>query len=303
MKKFIINVVVFFLLLSVVDVFAGIVFSYLIENTRGGDNGRNNYICNEANEDILVFGSSRAFHHYNPLILSDSLGLSCYNCGQDANGIILSYARYQLICQRNQPKMLIYDVNPDFDLLEGDDNRKYLGWLKAYYDKKGIHELFNSVDDIERYKMISQMYRYNSRFVQIISDYIHPLQSNGIMGFRPINKEMDTMRISKKTRPKRYTVDSLKVSFIEKFIDDSSRKNTKVIFCVSPNWYGMDTLSFKSIRDICLVHQIPFIDFSNNPKYVHHNVFFKDPTHLNAKGADEFTRDFIVELKKRGIVN
>ncbi|MDE7457029.1 MAG: DUF1574 domain-containing protein [Prevotella sp.] len=299
MKKFILKVSVFFLVVLVFDILSGKAFSYLADHAKGGDNMRNNYICNGTNEDILVFGSSRAIHHYNPIIISDSLGMSCYNCGQDGNGAILNYGRYQLICQRYHPKILIYDVIPEFDLLTGENNHKYLGHLRPYYDRKGIDKVFESVDDTEKYKMMSQMYRYNSRFVQVISDYIQPLQSKGIKGFRPLHAEMDTMKISKRNKDEKEPkpiYDPLKIEYINKMVNES--KDTKVVFVVSPCWDGMDTTSLAPVKTICQQQAIPFIDYSNNPKYFHHNEYFKDGTHLNARGADEFTRDIIQELKK-----
>ena len=45
-----------------------------------------------------------------------------------------------------------------------------------------------------------------------------------------------------------------------------------------------------------------FIDFSNRPKYVHNNAYFIDGDHLNARGADEFTKDLIVELRNQKIL-
>lgn len=299
MKKFILKVSVFFLVVLVFDILSGKTFSYLADHAKGGVNKHYNYICNETNDDILVFGSSRARHHYNPIIISDSLGMSCYNCGQDANGIILYYGRYQLIRQRYHPKVLIYDIMPIFDLLVGADNHKYLKDLRPYYNRKGINDVFVSVDDMEKYKMTSQMYRYNSRFVQIISDYLHPLQDEGIKGFHPLYEEMDTMKISKRSKDKKEPdpiYDSLKIEYINKMVNES--KDTKVIFIVSPCWDGMDTTSLAPVKTICQQRAIPFIDYSNNPKYIHHNEYFKDGTHLNARGADEFTRDIIQELKK-----
>ena len=56
------------------------------------------------------------------------------------------------------------------------------------------------------------------------------------------------------------------------------------------------------VRNICLQRNIPLIDFSNNPKYVGNNVYFKDGAHLNARGADEFTKDLIHVLKKRKVI-
>ena len=54
---------------------------------------------------------------------------------------------------------------------------------------------------------------------------------------------------------------------------------------------------------ICKERNIPFIDFSNNPKYVHNNAYFADDGHLNARGADEFTKDLIKELREKRILN
>ena len=67
-------------------------------------------------------------------------------------------------------------------------------------------------------------------------------------------------------------------------------------------WYTQDTLVLAPIKAICKKRNICLIDFSNNPKYVHNNEYFKDGTHLNARGADEFTRDLIQELRKKEIL-
>lgn len=296
MKKFLFGTFLFFALVFVADVVAGKILAYMVDNAKGGDNGRNNFICNTVNADILVFGSSRAIHHYNPLIIEKSFGKSCYNCGQDGNGVILNYGRYQLICQRYTPQLVIYDVMSGYDLLAGDDNHKYLNWLKAYYDRKGISEVFESVDPTEKYKMQSGMYRYNSNFIQIVSDFIRPLQTEGINGFRPINIESDTMKF-RKTEEKASNIvfDSLKIAYINKMIDESP--NTKFIFVVSPIWYGLDSDQLRPIKEICIQRNLLFIDFSNNPKYVHNNYYFNDGSHMNARGADEFTRDLMKILQ------
>ena len=301
MQKFLSKTLLFFTIVVIIDVLSGILFAYLVKHANGGENWRNNCICDSVNDDILIFGSSRAVHHYNPVIISDSLNLSCYNCGQGGNGVILNEARYQLILQRHRPKVLIYDVLHDVDLLVKEDNHKYLKSLKPYYDRTGIPEVFESVDDTEKYKMLSQMYRYNSNCIQIICDYLHHSQSY-IKGFCPLNEEMDTMMVRKVAiKPKTPVYDSLKISYIRKMVEESI--DTKIIFVVSPIWNGADTIPYQPIRDICREKNIPFLDFLNNPKYVHNNAYFKDGVHLNARGADEFTKDLIIELRKRKVLN
>ena len=299
MKRYLLKIVLFFALVLIADVVIGHIFSYLVVHAKGGENGRNNYISKEVKEDVLVFGSSRAEHHYNPLIIADSLGLSCYNCGQGGMGVILSYARYQLACQRYTPKLVILEVTPYLDLSDGSENYTALKYLRAYYDEEGIADIFESIDPKEKYKMFSRMYRYNSNFIQIIGDYLHPLSSDGINGFHPKYGEMDTMKISTKTAPDNYSFDQLKLNYMEKMVDLS--KGTKVIFVVSPIWYGMDSRQLQPIKELVEKKNLIFIDFSNSAKYVHNNDYFKDGTHLNAQGADEFTRDLVAEIKKQNI--
>lgn len=272
--------------------------SYLVTHAKGGDNRRNNYICDSVRADILIFGSSRAVHHYNPIIIADSLGMSCYNCGQDANGSILNYARYQLILQRYKPKVVVYDVYPVFDLLKGEDNHKFLGWLRAYYDRPGIQEVFASVDKTEIIKMISKTYRYNSKFVQICSDFFHPLSDDGIYGFRPVDKLMDPMKKnSGLPTSEKIEVDSLKFHYLKRIIDYS--QDVKFYFVVSPHWNGIDPERLICIKNYCAQKSIPFIDFSNNPDYKHIDAYFTDGSHMNAKGADKFTRELISYLKQQ----
>lgn len=285
----------------IIDLLLGDIFDNLLLKARGGDNARNNYICNNIDEDVLVFGSSRAFHHYNSQILSDSLGLSCYNCGQDGNGIILNYGRLMMIKEKHIPKIIIYDVLPSADLYSGEDNRKYLGWLKAYHERKGIKQIFNDVDPIENIKLYSSMYKYNSKFLQIISDVIHPMQNEDIQGYRPIHALFDPLKVNAKPPIIDTTIDSLKLSFLNSFM--TTAQGSFLIFVVSPIWYGMDTCQISPIKEMCKRNRIPLLNFSNSEKYVHNDRFFKDGKHLNSLGADEFTRDLCIAIKSLDCMN
>lgn len=295
MRTFILKVLIFLLIIVVVDVCIGYAFGYLASHPKGGDNARNNYICESTHEDILIFGSSKAIHHYNPLIFSDSLKMSCYNCGQDGNGVILNYGRLLMVLKRYQPKMIIYDISPDFDIQKG-DNHQFLGWLKGFYDRDGIADIFESVDKNEPLKMRSAMYRNNSKFIQVLGDYVHPTKRHEINGFRPLAGELDPMKLRKENELTWQTdVDSLKMDYITKLINKS--RNIQLIFVYSPMWYHHDSSVVDPVRKICSQYHIPFLDFSNSPKYVHHDELFKDGTHLNERGAEVFSKDVAHTLK------
>lgn len=295
MKKFIIRILVLFSIIVIADRAIGYFMDYVVNHIEIGGMGRDNYICKEADEDILIFGSSRAVHHYNAKMLEDSLGLSCYNCGDDSNGVILNYGRLLMLEERKLPKLIIFDLSEEYDL-EKNDNTKYLGWLRARYDYNGIPEIFDAVDEKERIKMMSYFYRFNTRYLQNLVVFLSGKSfETGIQGFRPLKGEMDTLKLKKRVTCKSMEYDSLKLEFIQKFIDEA--KGAEIKFIYSPIWYGSDPEHIKPVLEICKKNNIDFIDFSNNTKYVHNSIYFKDGIHLNSRGADEFTKDLIRILK------
>lgn len=284
--KFLKKIVLFFLIIFAIDFFSGTLFKYMSTNSKGGYIAHHNTIIDKTNDDILIFGSSRAIHHYNPEIISKKLNMTCYNAGQDGNGIILFYGWWKLISQRYHPKLIIYDITTGFDLLKN-DNHKYLGWLKELYDREPIPDIFESVDKTEKIKMLSKMYRYNSKFQQIIADYIHPIYKVQGNGFLPLHGSLDTMRIESKLTQSTPQFDSLKIRYLKNIIDEAG--DSRIIFIHSPIWYGLDSTLLQPIKDICKRKNILFLDYSNDSDFVHNNSLFKDGTHLNENGADLFS--------------
>lgn len=297
MKRFLLQICLFFILMIGVDQLSGWGFNWLSEHAKGGYVAHHNYILENTKEDILIFGSSRAIHHYNPEIITDSTGLTCYNCGQDGNGIVLFDGWWDVINDRHRPKAIIYDLTPSFDILKGEDNHKYLGWLKEEYDHPGVKEIFKAVDETEQIKMQSKMYRFNSKFLQLIADNVHPIFAIEGNGFLPLKGAIDPMKVDKNHKVNNdFVVDSLKLSLLDDFIQDSN--GTKLYFVISPLWYGYSPALISYLNQFCQERSIQFYDYSNNPKYLHHNEYFKDGSHLNEYGANEFTKEIIGEIKK-----
>lgn len=94
-----------------------------------------------------------------------------------------------------------------------------------------------------------------------------------------------------------YAFDSQKLSYIEALIKDTKERGIQLIFVASPVWYGMSKEVFAPLMEECKKCQIPFYDYSNDMNYVHNDKMFKDGAHLNAFGADEFTKEICKILK------
>ncbi len=296
MKKFLFKILLLSIIIFVTDKSIGCIFKFLQHHSKGGDTGRMEYIANNMNEDILIFGSSRAIHHYDPRIIADSLLESCYNCGRDGNGIIFSYGMYQLFKDRYTPKVIIYDIMDEYDLLKN-DNEKYLDWLRYYYNKSEIDSIFITVNSNEKYKMISQMRRYNYKFLQIISDYIHPQQFD-IKGYRPLDGTIkyEPKEINKESNePIQY--DDLKFKYFKSLIKECKRKGTKLIFMVSPKYKGNEKQSYEAIIQLAKNENVPFFYHYNDDEISSNKNYFEDSMHMNKYGAEKYTKKIIKEIK------
>ena len=288
------------MILLIIIVLIDLSFGFIMDNLRihakGGDTARAEYICNKTNEEILIMGSSRAAHHYIPSVLTDTLGLTCYNCGYDGCGSITAYGLLNILSQRYSPKAIIYEITPEFDYLKADkDNTKYLGPLKNYYDRAGIDSVFMTVSPTERWKMCSYMYRINSKSIQMITENIVK-RNETIKGFHTKEISMSYEPIIDETH-KELQYDDVKIKYLKGIISLCKKHEIKLVFSVSPSYKKTDSYVYAYAEDLAKVNKIPFITHYSDTMINRNKENFYDQVHMNMKGAQTFTKVFVGELK------
>ncbi len=296
MKKYIIGITIFFVCFFCADRLVGYISDYLVEHAISGETQKNEYICDRTNEDILILGSSRAVHHYDPRIIEDSLGLSCYNCGYDGCGSITAYGLLNILAKRYSPKVIIYEITPEFDYLKTDkDNTKYLGPLKNYYDREGIDSIFMTVSPTERWKMCSYMYRINSKTIQMVSENFMK-RNETIKGFHAQEKSMSYEPEIDETHKER-EYDDIKIKYFKEIISLCKKHEIKLLFSVSPSYKKTDSYTYSYAEDLARGNDIPFISHYSDTLINRNKENFHDQIHMNMNGAQTFTKVFVSELK------
>ena len=58
----------------------------------------------------MIFGSSRALHHYNPAIISNETKLSCFNMGYGGQNIYYHLALLKSTLKYHKPKIVVLDL-------------------------------------------------------------------------------------------------------------------------------------------------------------------------------------------------
>ena len=305
MRKFLLKIGLFFTLVALIDVACGFAFNVLTKNAKYGETSKNYYIANVSEDDVIVLGSSHAIRHYVPSIIQDSLGLTCYNCGEPGCGIIPAYARYKMIAERHKPKLVIYEITPEYDYLVADDYSKYLGRVKQYANKKPVAEMYHTFgDDLDHLRLLSNMYRNNSCLIQNVMDIVVP--TDDYRGYGPLYGILTEEAISMNSQTqvekdvKGNTIDSLKLSFVERLFEEVQKDNVKLMCVISPVFSATPQElndKYTPAIELCRKYGLPFVDNRYVNGISDNMGLFQDMGHLNDNSARKYTSSLVTAIK------
>lgn len=296
MKRFIINILLFFAIIAIVDCGVGFVGNYLQSHSKSGVTRKTNDLVINDSHDVLILGSSRACHHYDAPFMSDTLGLDVYNAGFDGNGVILSYGLLAMMLERYQPKLVVFDVEPAFDInvYAADNNHKrYIATLKPYYKDAYVKDVIKDVSNEEWYKTHSGMIRYNTTIITKAVDCI--------IGGADMDKGYIPLQGTNTLEPKgggsTPTIDDFKLGYVEKLLRLAQVQDVPIIVVASPKYGMKSSEGVRPVRKICERCDVPFIDYYADDEFMQHKEWFKEQMHLNANGARVFSSRMIGEIK------
>ena len=298
MKRFIIKIIVFFLIIAVIDQVGGRFLKNTDRNSQYGDAFTREYITSRCTEDVIIMGSSRGNHHYDPQIISDSLKLSCFNCAYDALGILNMYGRYLLMTRNHTPKILIYDIFAPNEIYgDKSDHLKFLDGIKQYADVPQVMDIFDDVVPLEHYKLQSLLYRYNTK-IFLLNSEIKTKWPSPKLGYTPLEGVMEHP-------PKPYSAeytnqepDSVKLKYMRKLIHVAQSKGTKVILCISPRYGTSPNSDLDPIIKLAKEEKVPLLNHYTDKCFTTKKEYFKDSYHLNHIGATAYTKMIAGEIKQ-----
>jgi len=295
MKKYLLYILLFFAIVVAIDFCFGKAFDYMVAHAKGGNTKETYDLLMKDKYDIVILGSSRATHHYIPKMIEDSTGMTCYNAGADGNGIILMYGRYKMITNRYNPKLILYDVEPAFDIIEyteDDHNRRYLAGLKAYFFQPEIKDIFNDVSWAEGVKNYSGLFRYNGDYFNHFRNFVTCMRMSD-KGYLPLQGKMS--KEPEKKECSTQVLDSLKLTYIRAIASNAKSRGIEFVFIASPK-YGANPSSVQPVKDIANELGIPFFDYMDKPAFQKWE-YFKEPMHMNDDGARLFTNLIIENIR------
>lgn len=286
----------------ILDFGIGTVLKFFYFKQESGAQYRTTFSIEKTDADILIFGSSRANHHYDPDIFEKGLGLSYYNAGRDGQFIFYHYAVLKAVLKRYSPKIVILDLsNNEFRKNKGAYDR--LSALLPYYtEHPEIQEIVNLRGPYERLKNFSHIYPYNSLLFTIAvgNAEFNKKKKGDVKGYVALTKTYDS-DILADTSSVIYEFDSLKVNAYRSFIKECANSKVKLYVVCSPYLIKSDHVdhSVRMAKEIAQENGIDFFDHSRDSVFLNNAKLFSDVAHLNREGAKVFSDILISRIKKQ----
>ena len=104
LKNFLVKAATLLFFLIATDQAVGFFLRQLYSKQKVGDYSRATYTIDSVQTNALVFGSSRASHHYVTSIFEDKLKTKFYNAGRDGCGLFYNYAAFKSVIKRYTPQ-------------------------------------------------------------------------------------------------------------------------------------------------------------------------------------------------------
>ena len=310
-QKFSIRLVVFLLVIFAFDLMMGNVLEFVFFKQKTGPNYQIIESITTNRADVVVLGNSRAQHHYNPKIISNTTGLSCVNSGLNGGyGIYLPTFQVEVMTNNYCPKAIIVELEPN-GLTYSKLNYYLIKVFLPYLDRYPIvYEYIKLRDNYQKIKLLSKTYKYNSLIYDVIMYNLFSHKFNHLKSFIPIEKSLnksDSVVNVGATRNLNSTPIDINMQLIlMQLIHIAKSKNISLVFVNSPiyNNVALDSYSHAGKKAVQIINDnnISFWDYSNDTNFLNKYYLFSDRLHLNNKGAELYSNIIADRLIGEGII-
>ena len=314
MKKFFTKSLCFLLPIFIIAYPIDYVMSYYLSQSNdypGEFEVWNDIYKSNANCDIAIYGSSRAWVHIDPKILIDSLEIDVYNFGIDGHNFWLQYLRHLEFLKHNKkPKTIIlavdvFSLQKRIDLYQPDQFLPYMLW------NLNIQEYTSSYVGYNTFEYYLPLLRYSGKSNALktiiknifINQPNDNFRNNGFLGMnREWNNDLDKAKENKDTY--KIKLDSTSITLFEKFINECKINDIELIFVYTPEYIdGQKFVANRNdiiqiYRDMSTKYSIEFYDYSND-SLCFNKKYFYNASHLNNIGAEIFSKTLASDLKAR----
>jgi hypothetical protein len=142
---------------------------------------------------------------------------------------------------------------------------------------------------------MSNIYRYNKTWEWLLNARFAKTTED-LNGYRTLEvKEIKGLKATNESS--QFVMEEECRHYLDRIIDICKEKNVKILFAISPTLV-IDNGNFaKDVNDVLHGKGFELMNWNGDTAYINHPELFYDKTHLNAKGAAAFTKEFVGKVK------
>lgn len=296
--RFAFNLFILIIFFGIADLVIGKILRHFYFRQQSGLNYRATYAIDSTTAEIIIFGSSRANHHYVPKVFVDSLGMSFYNCGREGSFLLYNYAIFKAVVTRYNPRFIIFDINPGELIYDGTEYDRLSSLLPYYKAHPEIRNIIDLKSPFEKLKLLSEIYPYNSSLLTIAAGYTQKKKKEDYKGYIPLYGEIkDTLKSIIEYPDGK--LDTNKVNAVSELVQYCENNNIYLIFICSPLYgFVQNTPTIKYFNDLQEELAAPFWSYQNKREFISKPELFFDQYHLNDSGATYFSTKIVTEIQR-----
>lgn len=301
--RLLVRIIFFLSLLFLLDLMIGHCLKSFYYTQKSGWLYRTTYALDSTRADLLIFGASRANHHYVTRQFEQDLKLTSYNTGRDGNAIFYHYAVLRSVMKRYTPKVAILDFSHG-EFKKNADSYDRLSSLLPYYDQHPeVRPLIALRGPYEKYKMVSGIYPYNSLLFQIVagnSEYNKKRERRSDdYGYVPLTRKWNGS-LAIDSSLDHYELDTVKINYFRSFVQICADAHIRLYIILSPCYLRFTDKDPSVIiaRQVAATYGMPFYDFSSEPVFLSNPAIYADESHLNDWGARIYTKMVINRMQQ-----
>jgi len=293
-RSFILKLFVFIVIVAVVDISVGKLLEKAYFNQQQGEDALTTYAVKEVQSQMLVFGSSRAVNNFDPAVMENETGLSCFNAGRIGQSVLYHYAVLKTILKRYSPEVVVLSMDAGEFAKDAEDYDKLSSLLPYYNSHPEVRDMVHLKSPIEKIKLLSSIYPYNSLLLPIIkgnsiNEQEKNAKGNGYISLqRTFPGPVETIDYTANRRQ----LDSVKINTYLSFIKECRQRGIKLYVVCPPyivNPVGKN-LSLQIAEKIAGDMGVPYFDLAYDEKFTSRKHLFADFRHLNLQGSKEFSK-------------
>ncbi len=274
------------------DRVAGTALWSLQDQVQTGEMGRVSQLLANKDADIVIFGSSRAKHHFDPAVLESVSQQSVFNAGWDGQGIYYHRFMQQMLLKNGtSARTFILQLDPQ-DLARSNASR-VVSALSPYVDASPeTTQIFQQCDDRVVVKQHSQCWRFNSLVGPLVLNWLKPAPSdNGFSALESTGRKLVAQ--PDRTLP-RLKPDPQLVAEYRRFISDARKHGIDVVLVSCPRLDRNEEAeqeTWPALQRIAHDEQVTLLalDERRFPQLADPDLYC-DAGHLNPEGARALTK-------------